>query len=292
MRKLSVFLIAALAVVTIMSSCKKDDDPVGPPNLNFIGGEGYVDTDATIPVNTLFKVGILATSNTETNEKLSTLRLTRTVDGTAFIDTTFTIDENTFNIDFEFNALENGVVENIAFLLTDKAGQTAEKSLTLTYEMIYTNVVKHTDINMGSHNDDFGSFYASQTNTVYNIADAANNQSMIDFLFYKGVQNAATIASPADADANTVYDIQNWETKNATLFQETDITAEDFDAIETEFDFPDFTGELSDINNLEAGDVIMFKTVENMLGLIKINELNSRGDYVNLDVVVAAPITE
>jgi hypothetical protein len=287
MRKLNVFLIAALAVVTIMSSCKKDDDPVGPPTLNFIGGEGFVDTDATIAVNTIFKVGIAATSNAETSEKLSSLRLTRTVDGTAFIDTTFTINENTFNINFEFNAQQDGVVETIAFVLTDKAGQMAEKSLTITYDMIYTGVTKHSDVTMGSYNDDYGSFYASGTNTVYSKADATSNQSMIDFIFYLGATNGSTIASPADNEAAGVFEIQGWTTKNATLFAETDITAEDFAAIGTEYDFPEFSGDLTDVNQIEMGNVFMFKTVENKLGLIKVNQINSRGDFVSLDIIVS-----
>ncbi len=286
MRKLTVYLFALLAVAVTMTSCNKDDDPVGPPTLNFIGGEGYVDTDATIAVNTIFKVGIAASSNAETNEKLSSLKLTRTIDGTAFIDTTFSINENTFNIDFQFNAQQAGVVETIAFLLTDKAGQMTEKSLIITYEAAGVPVFKDAGVTMGSFNDDAGSFYSTVTTAVYNIADATQGQEIIDFLFYLGATNGSTIASPADADANTVYAIEDWTTKNATLFVKTDMTAAEFDAIGDTFVFPEFTGGASGITNLATNDILMFKTVNNFLGLIKVNSINGRGDFVSLDVIV------
>lgn len=288
MRKLSVYLFALLAVAVTMTSCNKDDDPVGPPTLNFIGGEGYVDTDATINVNTIFKVGIAASSNAETNEKLTSLKLTRSIDGTAFIDTTFSISENTFNIDFQFNAQQDGVVETIAFLLTDKAGQTATKSLVITYEAEGLNVTKHEGITMGSFNDDAGSFYSTMNNTVYNITDATANQEKIDFLFYLGATNASTIASPEDAQAGTVYPaIVDWTTKNATYFMETEMTAADFDAIGDTYIFPEMTELLSDVNNLENNDVIMFMTVDNKYGFIKVNSINGRGDFISLDVIIS-----
>ena len=286
MKKLSVFLIASLAVIMIMSSCKKDEDNFGPPTLNFISGDGYVDSDATIAENSYFKVGIAAIANIESNEKLSTLQLTRTMFGIVYTDTTLTINENTYAIDLEFNAQAKGVVETIAFKVTDKAGKTAEKSLVITYEATAESVAKTTGISMGSFNDDFGSFYSTTTNQVYNITEASANQSKIDFLFYKGTTNGPTIASPADVQANTVYDIIGWTTKNATMFMETSISASDFDAIGDEYTFPTFENTSSDINQIESNDVIMFQTVDNKLGLIKLNSINSRGDYAIIDVIV------
>ena len=287
MKRLSVFLIASLAVIMLISSCKKDEDTFGPPTINFVGGSDYVDSDATIAENTFFKVGVAAIANTESNEKLASLRLTRTMFGIVYTDTTLSINETTYAIDFEFNAQAAGVVETIVFTVTDKAGQYAEKSLVITYEAVGVNVIKNADVNMGSFNDDFGSFYSTLNNTVYNITDASANQSKIDFLFYKGATNGPTIASPADVQANTVYDITGWTTKNATMFMETSITATQFDEIGSIYTFPTFENSASDINQLESDDVIMFRTVDNKMGLIKINSINSRGDYVVLDVIVS-----
>lgn len=287
MKKLSFLLIAFMAGVFILTSCNKDDDPTGPPSINFIGGEGYVDGNATIPESTEFKMGIAATANTETGEELTTLRLTRTVSGIVFIDTTYSINEGMFNADFTFNGQAHGIVETIEFVVTDKVGETATVSADITYEAGGITITKNIDILMGSHNDENGSFYSTVNKLVYNIANATANQADIDFLFYLGVTNGPTIASPADADANTVYNIGDWTTKNATLFGSTDITADDFNAIEEEYVFPEFTSELSAITQLEAGNVIIFKTVGEKLGLIKVNQINSRGDQINIDVIVA-----
>ncbi len=285
MKKLPILLVL-MAGIMLVSSCSKDDDPVGPPSLNFIGGEGYVDEDSDIHVNTVFTVGIAASANAETGSKLTTLRLTRTMNNQTFLDTTLSINENSYNVDFQFNSQQAGQSETIAFILTDKEGQTASKSLVLTYISLGVNVIKTADVNMGSFNDDYGSFYATNNNQVYSIAEASNNQANIDFLFYKGVTNGSSIASPADADANTVYAISDWTTKNQTLFASTTLTAEDFDAIGEMYEFPEFLGTASGITNLESGDVIMFQTVGMKVGYIKVNSVNSRGDYMNLDVIV------
>lgn len=287
MKKLSFLLIAFLAGIILLSSCNKDEETLGPPTINFIGGEGYIDGDATIPVNSFFKMGIAASANAESGKELSTLRLTRAVNGTTFIDTTYTINESMFNADFTFNAQAAGITETITFTLTDKADKTASISANITSEAAGVAVTKNTDVLMGSHNDDNGSFYSTVNKLVYNIADASANQADIDFLFYLGATNGSTIASPADEDANTVYAITDWTTKNATLFTDTELTAEAFDAIGAEYVFPEFTGDLTDINNLEAGSVIMFKTVGDKLGLIKVNQINGRGDFINLDIIVA-----
>ncbi len=105
MKKLSVFFIALLAVIVIVSSCKKDDESFGPPTLNFLGGEGYVDTDATIPVGPNFYIGVAASSNTESGKELTTIRVTRTMDNNTFLDKTVDINEDIYTDDFEFNQM-------------------------------------------------------------------------------------------------------------------------------------------------------------------------------------------
>lgn len=285
MKKLTLIAITMISVVMFMSSCSKDENN-GPPTLNFLGGEGYVDTDQTIETGTTFFVGIAASANIESNEKLSTLRLTRTINGSTFIDTTLTINDHQYNVDFEFNAQQAGVVETIEFIVTDKAGESASKSLTLTYEAQAIPVYKDLGVTMGSHNDDNGSFYSSVTTAVYNIADATEAQNIIDFCFYLGVTNGSAIASPADADANTVYDIAGWTTKNATLFTKLDMTPEEFDAIGESFVFPEITEGSSSITHLQTNDILMFKTVNEFPGLIKVNSINGRGDFVSLDIIV------
>lgn len=289
MKKISFLLFAFIAASVIMSSCKKDDNTFNPPTLNFIGGAGYVDQDQTVLVNTDFKVGIAASANAISEKKLSTLRLTRTMDNTTFVDTTFTVNNDQFNADFEFNAQAAGKTEKITFVLTDKDDQSTSLSLNITYEalVVGVTVTKNIDILMGSFNDDNGSFYSTSNKMVYKIADAGTHQSAIDFLFYYGAVNRSTIASPADAQANTVYAMDTWTIKNATLFATTQLSVDDFNAIGSTYEFPAFTSDVSAITLLMADEVIMFKTVGNKLGYIKINQVNGKGDHINIDVIVA-----
>lgn len=288
MKKLSFLLIAIMAVVVILPSCNNDDDILGPPSLDFKGGADYISADATIATNSFFKVGIAATANAESNKKLKTLKLTRTLDNTTFIDTTYSIDETMFNADFQFNAQNDGQVETILFVLTDDAGMTDSKSLTITYETVGVAVTKNSDVLMGSFNDDNGSFYSTVNKEVYSITEASAIMSDIDFLFYLGATNASSIASPFDADAQVVYPaIADWTTKNETLFATTDITVEQFDAITDSYVFPEFADEMTGITQLEANNVIMFLTVNDKFGLIKVNSINGRGDFISLDIIVA-----
>ena len=78
----------------------------------------------------------------------------------------------------------------------------------------------------------------------------------------------------------------SWTVKNETVFSNTTLTATDFDAIGDTYLFPAFTGTASSITHLAVGNVIMFKTVGQKLGLIKINQITSRGDYASIDVIV------
>lgn len=287
MKKLSFLFMLFIAGMLMVSSCNDDPETFGPPSLDFKGGGDYVFESSTVVEFTTFKVGIAATANAESNKKLKSLRLTRTVDGTTFVDTTMSLNDTQYNADFMFNAQSSGTVEDIVFYLTDDAGQMAEQNLVMTYEAGGTPVKKNADVLMGSHNDDNGSFYSTMNEMVYGIADATANQADIDFLFYLGATNGSTIASPADADANTVYAIDGWTTKNETMFATTTMTAEEFDAIVDVYEFPEFTGDMSGVNQLVAGNVISFKTVNDKLGLIKVNQINGRGDHVSLDVIIA-----
>jgi len=286
--KKSVFLVfAALVGILVVSSCKKDETVIGPPILNFIGGEGYVDGDATLPAGDLYKVGIAASSNPETGEKLVSLRVTRIMNNIVFADSTYEFNDAAFNVDFTLNGQQGGQTETITFVLTDKGDQSATKSLNITYEAEGVAVVKTSGVMIGSFNDDYGSFYSNATHMTYNIAEASTHQADIDFVYYYGAMNLGTLASPADAQANTVYAIGNWTVKNATLFAATDLTVAEFDAIGDTYKFPAFTGSASSYKQLEAGDVIMFKTVGEKVGYIKINEVTSRGDYASIDVIVS-----
>jgi hypothetical protein len=119
-------------------------------------------------------------------------------------------------------------------------------------------VKKTTDIELGSFNEPgIGSFYSTFEGEVYNIAQATLNQEKIDFLFCRGATNLNTIAAPDDENAITVFQIGGWTTKNANHFHTTEMTAEEFVAIESPYSFPEFDEENAgtNVNMLNIGDV-------------------------------------
>lgn len=289
--KINRILVVLLMIAGVsLSSCKKDDDIVNPePTLNFIGGEGYTSSDVTITTGEQIKVGFNALSNKETNEKLTNFKLTLTANNQSqvLIDSTFNEEVFTTTININFPDPVNARLEGV---ITDKAGRTTSVAFNITVEEAGVKVAKHTDVKLGSWNDEIGSFYNANENIIYNVTEAAANQSKVDLVFYKGVTNFNTLAAPVDASLNTIqtFNMEAWETRNATLFISTEMTVEEFDAIGEYYVFPEFVEAEADtkIVNMVNGDVLFFKTEAGALGYIKVVDLYSRGDLGEFEVIV------
>lgn len=289
--KINRILVVLLMIAGVsLSSCKKDDDIVNPePTLNFIGGEGYTSTDVTINAGEQIKVGFNASANNETNEKLTNFKLTLTANNQSqtLVDSTFNEETFTTTIFIEF---PEPVTARLEGTITDKAGRTTSVAFNVTVEEAGVKVLKHTDVKLGSWNDEIGSFYNAQENTVFTVSQAAANQAKVDLVFYKGVNDLNAIAAPADESLESIltFDISNWETRNATLFIKTEMTVEDFDAIGEYYEFPEFVEAEANtkIVNMVNGDVLFFKTEAGALGYIKVVDLYSRGDLGEFEVIV------
>jgi len=279
-----------LAGAMIFTACKKDDDdtPVDQtPVLTFIGGAGYTSADVVLKPGSIFKVGINASENATSKKNIETFKVVRTFDNTP---TTVFEDDNIgeqtylWEDDSLYAHTETGE-ERWTFTVTDKDGYTKDLSFIITTA---PPVVAYTNINMGSYNDpNFGSFMATATGTVMTKTEAASDQASVDFAFYLGSVNKSTFGAPSNADVQAVFDLAGvWTTLNETLFEMVSLSGAEFDAIGDIYIFPEFTGTKDDINNLENGDVVYFKTVNNKLGFIKVNAINGKGDVVNIDVKV------
>ena len=101
----------------------------------------------------------------------------------------------------------------------------------------------------------------------------------------QGPRNKSTFGAPSNSDIKAVFDLAgSWTIFNNTLFELSTMNATDFDDIGDSYAFPTFTGTEDDINDLEAGDVVYFQTVLNKHGLIKVNNINGKGDVINIDM--------
>ena len=118
--------------------------------------------------------------------------------------------------------------------------------------------------------------------------DAKTNSTLIDFLYYYGATNKASIAAPDDADAATVFNNANnglatWSTRNSTKFKTTALSAAEFDALANDLLIVSNATGASDTdeNNLAVGNVIAFitdadKTGGSKMGLIKVVSLSQQ----------------
>lgn len=286
---LSMLFISSAIFVT---SCNKDEEEAGP-TLNLKGQSGYTSSDVTVNAGTTINIGVIGTAgdNNLTEFEMQIINNNQPIYN---FDTTF--NSNTFNLDLGFDFTSNQLGANvISMTLKDKNGKTDTESFTVTVEAV-SNVTKYSDVDLGSHNDAFGSFFATSTGEQFTIGQLRNNeanQAKVDFLFFKGSTNQNTIAAPDDEAAISIetFELNDWTApKNATRFNTTTITATEFDAIGETYTFPDFntsaTASLKKVNNLVEGQVILFLTADNKLGLIKIVDLYSRGDVAKIDVIV------
>ncbi len=292
MKKIVYLLAFTVLVGTFFSSCQKDNPTVTPPTITFNTGAGFTYQDATIESGTVVKVGVVALASTSSNKNLSNFKLTLTSNNVTqtLVDSTF--NSNSFQANYSITFDSTGTVRLLA-VITDKAGQTAEKSFNIIIEQPTLVINKFTNISLGSYNDsEFGSFYSTTTNEVFFSNDAVSNQGKIDFEFYLGATNGATLAAPDDSTAATVFTAlqdTNWVTRNATRFSTTNMTLHDFTTLSNgdSYAFPTFTGEATNRTQLEPGNIIYFKTAQGKLGYILLNNVNSRGDKINIDVIVA-----
>lgn len=292
MRKWNFFIAALFMSAAVMvSSCTKDSEETDPgPSLTIKGGAGYTSDDATIQIGSTIKVGVVGGKSSVSGNKLTRFVFKYTANNvpTTLLDTTLNADSFNWETELDFSGVGTG---RLSFELTDKGGMKAEKGFNITVEGPET--VKYTNIELGSWNDAIGSFFSTAEGIAYTVTQTATvpaNQAKIDFLFFKGVTNANTIASPDDVDANTITDLKlgQWTNKNQTRFNPSTYSAAQFDAIGGNFQFPSFdvNQQTTKMNQLEVGDVFLFKTQSNKLGLIKIVSLYTKGDKMKIDVVM------
>ena len=127
MKKL-VLALVCLVSVAFFASCEKE---AGIPTINFVAGEGYISTDATVEANTPFMFGIQAKSNPTTLEPLTKCFIQIISNDERLYDTLVeNINQNQYNFDGQI-ALPEGVYSFVATVYNDK-DMTNECRMTIT----------------------------------------------------------------------------------------------------------------------------------------------------------------
>jgi hypothetical protein len=287
MKKLSYLLGLFLVAGILFSSCKKDEDEPQDltPSINFKGGANYTSADVIITAGDTILVGINADENSTSGKNLTNFKMVLTTDNNpqTLVDSNF--NESSFNMDYSISFPQSGETR-LSAKITDKDGQSKEIAFNITVNAALPTVSTYTDIQLGSWDDnEYGSFYASTSNTVFMKNEAGNNETIIDFVFFKGVSAFNTIGAPSSTNVQNVFQL-NWGVYNETIIEMAGIDAAEFDAIGATYQFPDLAGTGNEVNNLEVDHIILFKTVEGKKGYIKINNFDQKGDRMNIDVKV------
>ncbi|MCD4773616.1 MAG: hypothetical protein K8R41_09585 [Bacteroidales bacterium] len=283
--KKTLYLFAVLAITgtLFISSCQKDDPVIIPPSINFVAGADYISSDVTLLTNQEFRVGINANKDSESDNKMINFKVIRTFNNIPYTALDSTINGDYFSIELIANSNPFVGEERWTFTITDEAGETSEVSFVITTE---AGIQAFLDITLGSYNDEvYGSFFNTTSGEVFFKPEATTNQDVIDFIFFLGATNGATIAAPDNQDAINVFAL-DWTTQNQTRFMTTGISVAEFDAIGASYNFTDFTGTDDNWNQLADDDIVYFKTAGDKLGFFKVNSINAKGDIINIDVKV------
>ncbi len=281
MKKL-VYLFAFLMVscLLFMASCTDDEEGDVKPTINFKGGAGYVSQDVTLDTEENFTIGITAASNSSSGANLSLLELTRVYNNTTWFSWDTAINVSYYSIDITMTSLNVEGTEKIYLKVTDKDGQSNEISLNITTESTAGPITAFDQKILGSYQSTTGSSFASADGAIYSLAEAKANQSKVDWMYFYGASDLATLAAPDDTHAALVFNnatngLQTWTTKNATRFRKVS-TVIDWNSITDDTIImteaatePDQTR----IATLAKDDVLLFKTVTGKYGMIKVNNI-------------------
>lgn len=129
-------LLIATAMITVMASCKKDEDQRTPPDVEFKTDAGYISADATVGQGASVLVGIIAT---KTEDELKTFNVSHAYDGatSTTTDTTITLtsaQEESYSADYTILTRNQDGTEKWSFTITDRDGNSTSKSITLTIQ--------------------------------------------------------------------------------------------------------------------------------------------------------------
>jgi hypothetical protein len=278
-------LLAGLLLITgigLFTSCKKDSTTEDlTPSMNFVGGSGFVTGDVTKNVGELFYVGVNASANATSGKNLTKFEVVRTFNN---IPSTFdtVINTGNFNYQFQVNANAAPGPERWTFKITDKDGQSKELAFVVTTVGIASDITTYSDKILGSYNNaTIGSSFASSTGAVYKMPEAKTNAAKVDWLYFYGVSNLATLAAPDDAAAATLFNnaangLQTWSVRNATRFR---IVSEGavWDNITTAADIAAIATGTTEtkVSDLQTGNIVAFKTVNNKYGVIAIGAITT-----------------
>ncbi|WKK75791.2 fasciclin domain-containing protein [Marivirga salinae] len=168
---------------------------------------------------------------------------------------------------------------------------------------VSSNSNSYSAVLLGSQGSSSPSFYNVIANATSGYGASRDASASIDFAYYYGATNEVSLGAIDSEDLNSVFSSVDlpiadiFETRNATRFQVTSLSAAEFDGIVTNAQVAGVANsELTsnpDATNLEEGSVIAFKLDDargGLFGLVKVAEVNDTNGTgsITIDVKVIA----
>src|SRR5690554_37699 len=229
MKRTKLFgLMMALVVGMGFTACSDDEDLSGDhiiiePSANN-PSTAYVGTPFVIK----FTVDLLDNRISEVDVRTGNLSIA------GYPKTKF--DDNKTNLlEFTYEPKDTEVGELIFTIIAkDNKGAENFEQVKITIKEQPAEIETYTAVLLGSQaSNTVGSFYATSTNEVFTVKEAAENADLVDFIYFFGNDNRAAIAAPADDDVQSVFEsIADWSVKNETIFGlQSEMTETEFEAI-------------------------------------------------------------
>jgi len=179
--------------------------------------------------------------------------------------------------------------------VTDRKGKVEPRDFSIEVE---SNIESFTAVLMGNYDDtELGSFFSTVNGEVYMITPAGENSELIDFAYFYGSNNSATITAPDNDEVigtggSKLYaPVAEWDTRNATRFNQlfSGITVEEFDAMNNDALIVANTASDVDLkmaNFLNKDALVAFITADGKKGIFKVADLDTEAKTITIDVKV------
>ncbi len=150
--------------------------------------------------------------------------------------------------------------------------------------IVYGEIKTKTNVTLGGQeNASLGSFYGTDTALVFKSVETSAStvlQSKVDFVYFYGGTNMASIGAPNDATVLFAHannsSLANWSIKNPTLFSSLSISQAKYDSVKndsifTKLDSASFN--LTLVPSLTPDRIVAFKTSKGKIGMFKVNSI-------------------
>ncbi len=280
-------LLLMAAIIGFTSCSEDDDDDAIGPSISFFGGD-FIDADYTATSGETLQFSWLATQG---DAKLESFSVTR--DGVTLQDYVEPdIPKDNYQDTLSTDAPLNEGSYKYEFTVTDKDGVSDSKNFTITVEASSVVLTSHSAKLLYAPTADGTSetVIDLETGTTYSINNGGSSSASIDLGYYYLNADGATLVAPSEYPQAVIDDISGWSTKNAT---ELKTTTESFSSITTDVEVETAWSSAGTSTNIQkslsVGDVLLFKTVNDKYGAIKISEISgtfNQGDYIKIDIKV------